>query len=131
MIEKTISFGIFMLIENLIILTLLGDLIRRVATKVYFIRHPHIYWTGGVIFLAYLICVFIGNASETYTGLMAYVFGDKPIETMTVAARVFNRSMFLCAKSLLWYYTVNHGFEIFSRKSNHSDDLGDSKGYKL
>lgn len=118
MIDQTLSFGLFMLVENLIILVLIGDLIRRVSTKVYLIRHPHIYWTGGVIFLAYLICVFIGNLSETYTGILSYVFNDGPIETTTVAARVFNRSMFLCAKALLWYYTVKHNFEMFSKKSN-------------
>lgn len=116
MIEETLSFGIFILIENLVILALVGDLVRRVCVKMYFIRHPHLYWAGGVIFLAYLLCVFISNAAETYTGVLAYICNGEPIEMTTVAARVFNRSMVLCAKSLLWYYTVNHGFMIFKDK---------------
>jgi len=105
-----------MLIENILILVLIGDLIRRTSVKLYLIRHPHVYWTGGMIFLGYLLCIFVGNLSETYTGFMAYIIKDDSIEMTTVAARTFNRSMFLLAKFLLWYYLVKHNFEMFKNK---------------
>lgn len=116
MIQKVISFGIFMLIENTIILVLIADLARRVSIKLWHIRHPHLYWKSGMIFLAYLLCVFLFNLSEAYTCFVNYIINKNPIPTPTVVARVFSRSLILAAKGLLWYYSVNGGFTLFKNK---------------
>lgn len=105
-----------MLIENTIILVLIADLARRVSVKLKFIRHPHVYWRSGMIFLAYLLCVFAYNLSEFYTCFLNYLINDKPIAIETVVARVSGRTLMLAAKALLWYYSVNGGFNLFKDK---------------
>lgn len=116
MISETVSYGIFMLIENTIILMLIGDLIRRVAFKIRHLIHPHVAWRSGFIFLGYLLCVFAFNVSAFYTCYMNYLAMDNPIDTSMVAFRVFDRTMVLVAKSLLWYYTVKGDFILFKGK---------------
>lgn len=115
-IKQTLSFGIFMLIENLLILALLGDLIRRTAQKMQRLVHPHINWDAGKIFMAYLLCVFVFNLSETYTCYVNYIANTEPIAFSSVIARVFSRSLILVAKCLLWYYTVKGGFYLFNKR---------------
>lgn len=116
MISETVSYGIVMLIENTIILMLIADLIRRVATKMQRIAHPHVTWKSGFIFLGYLLCVFAYNISAFYTCYINYLLSNDPINTMTVSARVFERTMILIAKGLLWYYTVKGDYILFKGK---------------
>jgi len=116
MIKDLVSFGIFMLIENTIVLVLLADLARRVSIKLAFIRHPHVYWRDGMIFLAFLLCMFIYNVAEFYTCFVNYLLNHKPIAIETLAARVFGRSLMLIAIVLLWYYSVRGGFNLFKDK---------------
>jgi len=118
MIKNLISFGIFMLIENTIILMLLSDLIRRVSIKLMFIRHPHLFWTSGVVFLAYLLCQLATELAESYSCTVNYLLPHAPIDLIIVAGRVFNRSMSLAGTILLWYYSVNWGFNLFKDKQN-------------
>lgn len=115
MIENTLSFGIFMLAQNVIILALIADLMRRTGFKLFKTRHRHVTWNGGVIFMAYLMCVFAFNVSETYTCFVNYIVSTDPISLDKVAARVFSRSILLIAKSLLWYYSVKCGFVMFKK----------------
>src|SRR5215217_92995 len=90
--------------------------VRKILIKAFTEEHYDMVNGGGLIFLGYLLCIFVGNLSETYTGFMAYIIKDDSIEMTTVAARTFNRSMFLLAKFLLWYYLVKHNFEMFKNK---------------
>lgn len=114
-IKQTLSFGYFMLVENIVILLLLADLIRRTGKKIRKIVHPHLQWNAGMVFMAYLLCVFTYNLSETYTCYANYITNTEPIELMTVIARVFSRTLILMAKILLWYYTIRGGFYLFRR----------------
>lgn len=116
MISETVSYGIVMLIENTIILMLVGDLIRRVATKIHRIAHPHVVWRSGFIFLGYLLCVLAYNVSAFYTCYVNYLVSSDAIHMVTVASRVFERSMILIAKSLLWWYTVKGEYILFKGK---------------
>ncbi|HMI03742.1 MAG TPA: hypothetical protein VK541_14760 [Pedobacter sp.] len=116
MIKELFSFGIFMLIENTIILVLLADLAWRLSVKLRLIRHPHVYWRSGIIFLAYVLCMFVYNLSEFYTGFVNYLLNNKTIAVETVAARVFGRSLMLIAIVLLWYYSVRGGYNLFKDK---------------
>jgi hypothetical protein len=116
MISETVSYGIVMLIENTIILCLLYDLMCRVVYKIRRIAHPHVQWKSGLIFLCYLLCVTAFNLSAFYTCYVNYLMSDDPIYTVTVSARVFERTMILCAKGLLWYYTCKGDFILFKGK---------------
>lgn len=116
MIKDVTSFGIFMLIENTIILVLIGDLIRRVVRKFGYIKHQHLYWNSGVILLAYFMISFVNNTASFYTSYINYLDNHNPIDMQIVAARVFDRSTMLMGKILLWYYTVKGGFNLFKWK---------------
>lgn len=116
MIEQTLSFGIFMMVESLVILALIIDLMRRTGRKLWVSRHRHVTWESGRIFMAYLFCVLLFNMSETYSILMNYIINDAPISLDKVASRVFGRTLILIAKFLLWYYSIKSGFDLFKKK---------------
>lgn len=116
MISETVSYGIFMLVENTIILVILYDLIRRVIFKIKMIAHPHVRWNSGMVLLGYFLCIFLFNLSAFYTCYVNYLMDDNPIHTFTVSARVFERTMVLIGKSLLWYYMVKGDFRLFKDK---------------
>lgn len=118
LIKNLSSFGIFMLIENTVVLVLLFDLARRVTIKLRFISHPHLYWKSGIIFLAYLLLAFTCNLFETYACYMNYLVTSKSMAIETVAARVFIRTMTMLSNILLWHYTIKGGFNLFKDKDN-------------
>lgn len=116
MIHQVVSFGLVMLIVNTVTVTLLCDLIYRVSLKLYKIRHPHLYWSNGMIFLAFLLAVVIINGLETYMCYVNYIQNAKPMATETVAFRVFIRVFTMLSKIFLWYYTVIGDFSLFRDK---------------
>jgi len=116
MINQTLSFGIFMLVENIIILSLIFDLARRTGLKIWKTRHPHVEWQNGKILLAFLLCIFIYNLTECYSCFVNYIVSIDPISSDKVVSRVFGRSIMLVSKILLWHYTVREGFNLFRGK---------------
>lgn len=116
MINQTVSFGIFMMLESMIILFFIGDLIRRTGLKLWTSRHQHVTWDRGRIFMAYLFCVLLFNISESYSVLMNYVINQKPLALEIVTSRVFGRTVILIAKFLLWYYSIKGGFDLFRKQ---------------
>lgn len=122
MINQTTSFGIFLLIENTIILVLIADVARRVSIKLLFIRHPHLIWVSGMIFLAYLLFEFWSNVPEFYTCYKHYLLNASGIDMDSVVARATARSSELAAKLLLWYFSVNGNLNIFTDTKSQNHD---------
>lgn len=106
MIKETLSYGLVMLVENTITLTLIADVFYRVSLKVYALRHPHVVWPSGVLLLAFVGLFWIFNLSEFYTCYVNYLVKCNPVEIVTVASRVFSRSIMLLMAILFWYYKV-------------------------
>lgn len=116
MIKQALSFGLFMLVENTVTLTLLADLIIRVGKKLNFVRHPHLFWTSGMVLQAFLLIMFLVNLLEFALCYDSYLMSDGPIDFWKVVARVLIRSMMCLATILLWYYSVLGGFNLFKDK---------------
>lgn len=121
MIKNLISFGIFMMIENIIIMYLLIDLIRRASIKLKNIRHPHIYWKSGMILVIYLLFLCLDSLPEFYSCMRYYVFEKNPLDLFTVVARVSSRSWTLVSTLLLYHYTMIGEFNLFKNKNNESN----------
>ena len=116
MISNTISYGIFMLIENSIVIALLLDLIIRVGLKAYALRHPHVYWKSGIILFVYCLLMIQYTIGEGYISFSNYIQSTSPIAMWKVVGRVFITSIFLVANVLHYYYTVKWGFNLFQER---------------
>lgn len=113
--SNKLGYGLFMIVENVIILALILDLIYRTTVKIKKVKHLHVTWMGGLVFLTYLLFIFLQNVAQGYLGFQNYIIDTSPVSLYSVVARVVERSLGLIAKIFLWYYTVNYRFELFSR----------------